>query len=519
MMSSWVCEVCLVPNDDVPSCVCCATPRPRNKDHANLKQDEAAKDYAVGTVNDASNGQGKDVHTKDKRLRMDFDSSALPHSCLFVVGSSEVDQLPKHICDKSVNEKDGSTESLFECSLPTPLVEKGIGAIAHLACGSLHTAVVTRKGRVYTFGCNDMGALGREENSNVPECNPYPVRLRRSIKKVSCGDNHTLFLTDGGTVYFTGAFRDTSGVIGIPDFTDMSSLKNKGHLTTPIDLPLSVSGSTVINDICSGENHCLLLPTSGVGIYVMGSNEFGQLMLPKGYEAIVPTEKQPDLSDENLIKLALTWPQFLVVEQLFTSKRNPTRGVKRRKHGDEYIRRIFTGYCTSFIETGISRRIYGAGRNAQGEVGCESDELCIMQPTELVYFHGIRISKIVGGQFFTAALTDDGNLFTWGNCSYIGRSIQNEHDTQKSPKKLIFFKDNVTELFVGADACFAVTKRRQLFAWGSAQNYVLGNGRDYTFQVLPELINSDHFPGYNVIGGMGGSQHTVFLCNKAKNTT
>jgi len=34
--------------------------------------------------------------------------------------------------------------------------------ILRIACGALHTVISTVEGQVYTFGCNDEGALGRE---------------------------------------------------------------------------------------------------------------------------------------------------------------------------------------------------------------------------------------------------------------------------------------------------------------------------------------------------------------------
>ena len=40
-----------------------------------------------------------------------------------------------------------------------PLVSKSIYKIA---CGGLHTIILTTGGDVYTFGCNDEGALGRK---------------------------------------------------------------------------------------------------------------------------------------------------------------------------------------------------------------------------------------------------------------------------------------------------------------------------------------------------------------------
>ena len=38
--------------------------------------------------------------------------------------------------------------------------------------GGMHTVALTESGRVYTWGCNDEGALGREANCMEDECVP-----------------------------------------------------------------------------------------------------------------------------------------------------------------------------------------------------------------------------------------------------------------------------------------------------------------------------------------------------------
>ncbi|GIX62132.1 regulator of chromosome condensation RCC1 [Babesia caballi] len=529
-MADWVCEVCLVPNDnDTAACCCCTTPRPKSANPPTdpvLSQETTELSEAVengGTEAEVKEERKKQTRARRSRnepprARRYFNPARLPRTTVFVVGSSEVDQLPRQMCDVRRTSKSKEVESLFECSRPTPIVDGIQGTVAAVACGSLHTALLMRRGHVYTFGCNDMGALGRDvaeaEKHEVPECNPYIVRMRNVVTRVSCGDNHTLFLTSNGAVFFAGAFRDTAGNIGIPDFSDLEKLTNAGQVKTPVALPCGEEGSTPIKDICSGENHCLLLPAGGAGVYVLGSNEFGQLMLPEGYKPVVPTEEDPDLSVEGTAKLALTWPQFLTLSGMGLEAPTDGHRVKRRKYGDEFIERIFAGYCTSFVETGVGHRIYGAGRNAQGELGCGSDDLFVRQPRELTALRDLRIRKIVGGQYFSVALTAGGKLFTWGNSCYTGHGGDDDFAKQTKPTRLTFFKANVQDVFVGADATFALTIRGRLFAWGSAQNYILGNGQDYSFQKTPMVVPVRYFRGFRVVGGMGGSQHTVFLCKR-----
>lgn len=61
--------------------------------------------------------------------------------------------------------------------------------------------------QIYTFGCNDEGALGRDTSEEGSECTPGPVQLQEKVVQVSAGDSHTAALTDDGRVFIWGSFR------------------------------------------------------------------------------------------------------------------------------------------------------------------------------------------------------------------------------------------------------------------------------------------------------------------------
>lgn len=53
-------------------------------------------------------------------------------------------------------------------------------------CGALHTFLLTTFGRVFSFGCNDDGVLGRTGPESQPGLIPLPIR----IDLLSTGDSH-----------------------------------------------------------------------------------------------------------------------------------------------------------------------------------------------------------------------------------------------------------------------------------------------------------------------------------------
>jgi len=67
--------------------------------------------------------------------------------------------------------------------------------------------VLTKDGKVYSFGCNDEKALGRPTSEQEEEQEPCIVELPKNIVQISCGDSHSAALSQDGEVYIWGNFR------------------------------------------------------------------------------------------------------------------------------------------------------------------------------------------------------------------------------------------------------------------------------------------------------------------------
>ena len=64
---------------------------------------------------------------------------------------------------------------------------------------------------MWTFGCNDEGALGRATAGEHDEARAARVRLPQRAVRVAAGDSHTAALCATGHVYAWGSFR-VSGI-------------------------------------------------------------------------------------------------------------------------------------------------------------------------------------------------------------------------------------------------------------------------------------------------------------------
>ena len=60
---------------------------------------------------------------------------------------------------------------------------------------------------MYTFGCNDEGALGRKVNDDDECMSPAKVDMPVKVLSVSAGDSHSAALTRDGHVFIWGTFR------------------------------------------------------------------------------------------------------------------------------------------------------------------------------------------------------------------------------------------------------------------------------------------------------------------------
>lgn len=73
----------------------------------------------------------------------------------------------------------------------------------------MHTVALSNQGKVFTWGCNDEGALGREGAENVPL--EVANTLAIPVTDISAGDSHTIaYNTEINHVYIWGLYRVSS---------------------------------------------------------------------------------------------------------------------------------------------------------------------------------------------------------------------------------------------------------------------------------------------------------------------
>ncbi len=159
-------------------------------------------------------------------------------------------------------------ETNHNCFVPKLLEKIKDERIVDICCGDFHSMALSECGRVYTWGNNRYGQIGNKYDNKYQSI-PIKIESLTNIKiiSISCGQYHSMALSDKGCVYSWG--NNKCGQLG---FTNIV-VSNTPKL---IELFDETNGKHFFEEISCGQNYSLLLSREG-DIYGFGSNNFGQL--------------------------------------------------------------------------------------------------------------------------------------------------------------------------------------------------------------------------------------------------
>jgi len=122
---------------------------------------------------------------------------------VYVYGSGECEQLGIEFAEDAMCEiKRAKRIPKFDMTLLE--VEVKI-PICRLSVGGMHALALTTAGTIYSWGCNDDGALGRTGEENSPLLvQELPIK----VNAISAGDCHSVaYNTDTSQAYMWGLYR------------------------------------------------------------------------------------------------------------------------------------------------------------------------------------------------------------------------------------------------------------------------------------------------------------------------
>ena len=159
------------------------------------------------------------------------------------------------VCGQNVCGQLGLSPAIVERYKPQLLKilneQHEVESIEMICAGAMHSCALTIDRRVYSWGCNDDGALARVTDDIDEEYQPTLCQFPDPIQSLCAGDSFTVALTKSGRVYLGGCFRSSSGRLGLFHPNQM--------LSEPALLPFDQT----VQQIACGADFCLLLTDKG----------------------------------------------------------------------------------------------------------------------------------------------------------------------------------------------------------------------------------------------------------------
>uniref|UniRef100_A0A182J8T6 RCC1-like domain-containing protein n=1 Tax=Anopheles atroparvus TaxID=41427 RepID=A0A182J8T6_ANOAO len=369
----------------------------------------------------------------------------------------------------------GLGEDVMEKSRPA-LID-GMSEVVQISAGGMHNLCLTRDGKVYSFGCNDEGALGRDTSEEGSEFLPKLIELPGSCVRISAGDSHSACLLNDGRVFAWGSFRDSHGNMG---------LTLEGNKRLPIEV---LPGNRWV-DIASGCDHLVLLLDNG-HMYTVGCAEQGQL----GRVSIRAASGESRRGKTQLLQPGLVTRRgkVIVADAIWAST-----------------------YCT-FFKDHQSGRIFAFGLNNYCQLGIPNPSENVVKPVfvpEPTSFS--EVQQIAGGQHHTLVLKADHKVYAIGRKEYgrLGLGDVKEDAKTLQPVEGALAGKKVVHICCGESTSFAVTDAGEVYSWGMGSSQQLGTGSEDDVN-SPVLIASKQVQGKVVLQASSGGQHSLFLVQEA----
>ncbi|XP_019366862.1 PREDICTED: RCC1-like G exchanging factor-like protein, partial [Gavialis gangeticus] len=317
-----------------------------------------------------------------------------------------------------------------------------------------------RAERVFVWGFCYAGALGvpsfvRPKASwkrpRRVQNTPYRLLTADKISSAACGYGFTLLSSrtaDITKVWGMGLNKDSQ--LGFQrSRKDRTKSYHYVLEPSPIPLPLEKPQETRVLQVSCGRAHSLIL-TDHEGVFSMGNNSYGQCG-----RAIVEGEIYSD-----------------------------SHVINRLQEFDGRVVQVVCGQDHSLFRT-EKGEIYSCGWGADGQTGLGHYDVSSV-PTKLGGdVAGVNIIQVASYADCCLAVSDEGDLFGWGNSEYLQLACVIETTQVNVPRHLPFKIGKVKEAACGGTGNAVLNEEGNVFVWGYG---ILGKGPNLLETATPEMI-------------------------------
>ncbi|KAJ0413703.1 regulator of chromosome condensation 1/beta-lactamase-inhibitor protein II [Aspergillus carlsbadensis] len=89
---------------------------------------------------------------------------------------------------------------------PLPVLINGLDNVAKLVAGAQHMLALTSEGRIFSWGCNEQGQLGRQRSHYISphDLEPAPCAVPAKVVEIGSGHYHSFAIHKSGDIYAWG---------------------------------------------------------------------------------------------------------------------------------------------------------------------------------------------------------------------------------------------------------------------------------------------------------------------------
>ncbi|KAF2075625.1 hypothetical protein CYY_003048 [Polysphondylium violaceum] len=308
--------------------------------------------------------------------------------------------------------------------------------VTKVSCGSMHSAFVTDKNELYTFGRNNNGQLGLSHllDMDTPTKIKVPsdyslgtVKSTDCVDIVSCGSNHTIFSLLNGCVYGMGSNKHQQLGIELEISQELTSVPK----FIPINPKLEALEAryTNIKSISCGQNFTILVKQND--LYSFGQNDLGQCGFKKDTTVIKEPTRVIIHSDPSANKDANDNDDEDddIDNDIEDDSQDKEQSKKYNKIKDKKKKSKKKPHCFVSVSSGIEHslaltnqgKVFGWGSSKEGQLGqgpsiIEFDTSTPIQIGESLI--GLFITKIACGAYHSLVLSDNGDVYAFGLNDY-----------------------------------------------------------------------------------------------------
>ncbi|CAF2254898.1 BnaA08g20070D [Brassica napus] len=302
------------------------------------------------------------------------------------------------------------TAKLQDEHLPQLLSLTSLPSISMLACGGAHVIALTSGGKVFTWGRGNSGQLGHGDNLNASL--PKPLFFFDDdyvISQASAGWSHSAFVSDSGSLFTCG--NGSFGQLGLGDNIS---------LTSPAKVSYFVDKS--VKMVACGMRHSLVL-FSGNQVCGFGSGKRGQLGVSSERTKSVNLPcVVSGLEDVEVVRIAANGDHSAALSangELFTWGRgfcgSPDVQTPQCLPSYESFRDVALGWNHALLLT-VDGKVFKLGNTLDKQ--SEKQQLQEGSSETLLEkvhgFDGVKVVQIAAGAEHSAAVTESGEVQTWG---------------------------------------------------------------------------------------------------------